>query len=76
MPILEQLVKAGLFGIAKEVISGMKLTLDSSKTDLLGKLRIDHAQLLRLRKAESIKRLEWLQYEKETGKQMDDHLIS
>ena len=76
MPFLEQLAKAGLIGIAKEVISGMKVTLDNSKTDLLGKLRIDHAQLLRLRKAESIKRLEWLQYEKETGKQIDDHLIS
>ena len=67
MPFLEQLAKAGLVGIAKEVISGMKITLDNSKTDLLGKLRIDHAQLLRLRKAESIERLKWLQYEKETG---------
>lgn len=76
MPSLEQLVKAGLFGIVEEVMCGKKITMDDSKSDLLGKLRIDHAQLLRLRKEESIKRLEWLQYEKETGKQMDDHLIS
>lgn len=52
------------------------VSAEKGKGHLLGKLRIDHAQLLRLRKAESIKRLEWLQYEKETGKQIDDHLIS
>ena len=76
MPYIEQLVKAGLFGIVDEVMNSKTVALDDSKTDLLGKLQINHAQLLRLRNNESVEYLEWLQYEKEKGIQIDDGLIS
>lgn len=72
---IEQLVKAGLFGVVDEVMSGKTVTLDDSKTDLLGKLQINHAQLLRLRKNESVEYLKWLQYEKEKGIPIEDGLI-
>ena len=75
VPYIEQLVKAGLFGVVDEVMNGKTVALDDSKTDLLGKLQINHAQLLRLRKNESVEYLKWLQYEKEKGIQIEDGLI-
>lgn len=76
MPSLEQLVKADLLGIVRDVLKGKSIALDETKTDLLGKLQINHAQLSRLRNGDCVERLKWLRYENETGKSLDDELIS
>lgn len=76
MPSIEQLVKSGLYAIVRGILNGGEVAIDDSKTDLLGKLGINHAQLLRLRKGESIERLEWLQYENSAGRQLEDNLVT
>ena len=74
--ILESFSETTPSGIVRDVLAGKSIALDETKTDLLGKLQINHAQLSRLRNGDCVERLKWLRYENETGKSLDDDLIS
>lgn len=66
-PVLEQVVKSGLFHLAKDLLQQRESFTESSK--LTKALGIDHYRLQRLRKNQGgLLYLKWLQYEKNSGK--------
>lgn len=75
-PYLEQLVKAGLFPLVEDVFYKGKM-LEVEKANSLAKmLCIDGNRLRRLRNQNGgYQFLEWLQFEKKSGREMGDSLI-
>ena len=79
-PILEQLVKAGLGGLAKDCMNEHSDWHDVSMepgAGLAKSLGIDAQEMKRLRRCQGRQDfLAWLRYEKETGKEIPDHVIA
>ena len=82
-PEIEKMIKAGLFQLKKDYLyckryyynDDLKIVdKESSLTKMLG---IDSQELKRLRSSNGgVHMLKWLQYEKITGKEIPDHIIS
>ncbi len=77
IPVLEQIIKAGLTRLADELVENPeKLVWKDSTGELAKRLRIDNAKLKRLRKMDGgIHALCWLQLEKEENICLTDELI-
>lgn len=75
-PVIEQLVKTGLFEIAEDVVTEKKY-INSEAGELSKKLKLDKGRLSRLRKMKKarISHLIWLQYEKNINTQYADEMI-
>lgn len=77
-PVIEKLVKAGLFKLAKECMKNyVDMTkLNHKETELAKILRIDNARLKRLKNLDGGDvGLRWLQYEKAVNKIWPDEMI-
>ena len=77
-PVIEKLVKAGLFKLAKECIKNrVDMTeLNHKETELAKILRIDNARLKRLKNLDGGDvGLRWLQYEKAANRIWPDEMI-
>lgn len=82
-PEIEKMIKAGLYHLKKDYLyckrhyynEDLKIAdKESSLTKMLG---IDSQELKRLRSSNGgVQMLKWLQYEKITGKEIPDHIIS
>lgn len=82
-PEIEKMVKAGLFRLKKEYLYGKqhydnrKLTIAANESSLTKMLGVDSQELKRLRSANGgVEMLQWLQYEKISGKEIPDYIIN
>ena len=75
-PYLEQLAKAGLVMVAKDILGGKReLQIDSSH-DFAKALGIDKNQMRRLRKNKGgFQYLAWLKYEKQNERNYQDQML-
>lgn len=76
-PILEKVVKAGLFRLADDLLRGKGDFTESDTGKLIKSLQIDKHRLQRLRKVQGgVQYLKWLQYEKKYGRDISDEDIN
>lgn len=79
-PIIEQVVKLGMFRLAKELIKGnwgAREIKKSRETELIKTLKLDRQRLSRLRKMDGgIVELNWLQNEKLVNRIWPDEMIA
>lgn len=82
-PEIEKMIKAGLFQLKTDYLYGKRhyfnenLKIDANESSLTKMLGIGSLELKRLRSANGgVEMLKWLQYEKITGKEIPDRIIS